>query len=92
MKHAILLLLFAQPLSAIDFRDPSSLVERAIDLHPTLAALRADVSAAQERVAPAGALPNPMLMAGVQNKQLDLRDDEMMTRYMIGASQTLIRR
>lgn len=92
MKHAILLLLFAQPLSAIDFRDPSSLVERAIDLHPTLAALRADVSAAQERVAPAGALPNPMLMAGVQNKQLDLRDDEMMTMYMIGASQTFIRR
>ena len=92
MKRFILLLTCVQPLVAADFRDPSFLVERAIEMHPTLAALRADASAARERVAPAGALPNPMLMAGVQNKQIDLRDDEMMTMYMIGASQRLVRR
>ncbi|HUP61938.1 MAG TPA: TolC family protein [Thermoanaerobaculia bacterium] len=92
MKRFIWLLLLAQPLFATDFNDPQSLVDAAIASHPTLARLRAEVAAARERVAPAGALPNPMLMAGVQNKQVDLlRDDEMMTMYMAGASQTFVR-
>jgi outer membrane protein TolC len=32
-----------------------------------------------------------MLMAGLRDKQVNLRDDEMMTMYMVGISQTLIR-
>lgn len=91
MRRLLLLLLIAQPLFAIDFNDPQALVARAVELHPTLARLRADVAAARERIASEGALPNPMVMAGVQNKQIDLRDDGMMTMYMVGASQTLVR-
>ncbi len=91
MKRLFLLLLLAQPLFAIDFTDPQSLVARAIELHPTLIRQRADVAAARERIASVGALPNPMVMAGVEDKQVDLRDDEMMTMVMVGASQTLVR-
>lgn len=92
MKRILLfLLLLAQPLLAVDFRDRDAVVAAALDAHPTLTALEADVSAARERVLPAQALPNPMLMGGVQNKNIDLSDDEMMTMYMIGASQRLVR-
>ena len=90
MRRFIFLVLFAAPLYAIDFNDPQALVAAAIDGHPTILRLRADAAAARERIRPAQALPNPMLMAGVQNKQIDLRDDEMMTMYMVGASQTLV--
>src|SRR6185436_17506105 len=92
MKKLLLLLLIAKPMLAIDFNDPRALVQAALETHPTLARLRAETAAARERVAPASATPNPMLMAGVQNKQIDLRDDEMMTMYMVGASQTFVRR
>ena len=92
MKRILLfLVLLAQPLLAVDFRDRDAVVAAALDAHPTLTALEADVSAARERVLPAQALPNPMLMGGVQNKNIDLSDDEMMTMYMIGASQRLFR-
>lgn len=91
MKRFLLLLLIANPLLAIDFNDPRALVQAALEAHPTLARLRAETAAARERVAPASAKPNPMLMAGVQDKQIDLRDDEMMTMYMVGASQTFVR-
>src|SRR2546430_2183639 len=33
-----------------------------------------------------------MLMAGVQNQQIDLSRDPMMTMYMVGASQTFVRK
>lgn len=75
---------------AVDFNDPRAVVAAALETHPTLTRVRAEAAAARERIAPAGALPNPMLMAGVQNKQIDLRDDEMMTMYMVGVSQTLV--
>ena len=92
MKHILLLLvLLAQPLLAVDFRDRQSVSAAALESHPTLIALEAEASAARERVLPAQALPNPMLMGGVQNKNIDLSDDEMMTMYMIGASQRLVR-
>lgn len=92
MKRILLLLvLLAQPLLAVDFRDRQSVAAAALDAHPTLIALEAEASAARERVLPARALPNPMLMGGVQNKNIDLSDDEMMTMYMIGASQRLVR-
>jgi len=91
MRKLLLLLLIATPMHAIDFNDPRALVQAALETHPTLARLRAETAAARERVAPASAKPNPMLMAGIQNKQIDLRDDEMMTMYMVGASQTFVR-
>jgi outer membrane protein TolC len=91
MKRLLFVLLTAQPLLAIDFNDPRSLVAAAIERHPAMTRLRAEAAAARALVEPAAALPNPMLMAGVQNKQIDLRDDEMMTMYMVGMSQTLVR-
>jgi len=92
MKRSLLLLLLALPASGLDFNDPRAVVAAALESHPTLTRMRAEAAAARERVAPAASLPNPMLMAGVQNKQVDLRDDEMMTMYMVGVSQTLVRR
>lgn len=91
MKRFLLLLALAIPIAALDFHDPQAVVAAAIETHPTLTRLRADAAAAHERIAPASALPDPMLMAGVQNKQIDLRDDEMMTMYMVGISQSLTR-
>jgi outer membrane protein TolC len=90
MRALLLLLLAAQPLLAVDFDDPRGLVQTAVDKHPALAALRSDVAGLRERVGAAGQLPNPMLMGGIQNKMIDLRDDEMMTMYMVGASQRLV--
>jgi outer membrane protein TolC len=85
------LLLLTQSLFAVDFHDQRAVVEAALSVHPTLARLRAEAAAARERIRPAEALPDPMIMAGVQNKQIDLEDDEMMTMYMVGASQTFPR-
>jgi outer membrane protein TolC len=90
MKHVFFLLL-AVPAAALDFHDPRAVVDAALATHPTLTRMRAEAAAARERIEPASALPNPMLMAGVQNMQVDLRDDEMMTMYMVGVSQTLVR-
>jgi len=97
MKRLFCLLLLAQPLFAsrpvfaIDFHDPRALVAEAIGKHPSLVRLRAEAAAARERITGADALPNPMVMSGVQNKQIDLRNDEMMTMYMVGASQRFVR-
>ena len=84
MKFLLLLL-------AIDFNDPRAVAAAAVESHPTLTRMRAEAAAARERIEPASSLPNPMLMAGVQNKQIDLRNDEMMTMYMVGISQTMVR-
>jgi outer membrane protein, heavy metal efflux system len=77
--------------AAIDWNEPRTLVDVAVANSPTIARLDAEVRAAQERVRPASAQPNPMVMAGVENKQVDLTDDEMMTMYVVGASQTFTR-
>ena len=91
MRHLLLLLLAAQPLYAADFADPRALVEAALAAHPSMERLRAEAAAARERITPAASQPNPMLMGGIEDKQIDLRDDAMMTMYMVGASQTLVR-
>ncbi len=91
MKRSLLLVLLAFPAAALDFNDPRAVVAAALESHPTLTRMRAEAAAARERVTPAASLPNPVLMAGVQNKQIDLRDDEMMTMHMVGVSQTLVR-
>ena len=91
MIRLLFTLLLALPAAALDFHDRDAVVAAALESHPTLTRMRAEAAAARERVTPAASLPNPMLMAGVQNKQIDLRDDEMMTMYMVGISQTLVR-
>lgn len=79
----------AQPL---DWNHRDAVVEQAVRANASLTVLASQIDAARERVKPAGALPNPMLMGGVQNQQIDLSLDRMMTMYMVGASQTLTRR
>ena len=75
----------AQGVSPLD-----SLVARAIDVSPVVAAARARADAAAARVAPAGARPDPMLMAGVQNFPLSEPGfADFMTMKMVGISQTI---
>ena len=78
--------------AAIDWNDPRSVVEAALAASPPLREIDANLAAARARQRAAGATPNPMLMAGVQNQQIDLSRDPMMTMYMVGASQTFVRR
>src|SRR5438128_1773417 len=85
-------LLVATSTSTIDWNDPHSVVETALTVSPALREIDAQLAAARARERAAGALPNPMLMAGVQNQQIDLSRDPMMTMYMVGASQTFVRR
>jgi cobalt-zinc-cadmium efflux system outer membrane protein len=81
----------AAPALAVDWSNPHSVVQAAIEASPSLAALSTQIRGAQERVAPAGSLPNPMVMGGVQNQKVNLSYD-FMTMYMVGASQTLVRK
>src|SRR5690349_5364382 len=92
---AFIAVIFVAPLTpaqSINWSDRDAVVSRAVDVSPALAGAATQVRAARERIGPAGALPNPMLMAGVRDQQIDLTTDEMMTMYMVGASQTLTRR
>ena len=96
MKYLQIIVLFAAalpatPALAVDWNHPDSVVQTAIEVNPALAALSAQIRAAEERVAPAGSLPNPMLMGGVQSQPVNLSYDSM-TMYMVGASQTLVRK
>jgi cobalt-zinc-cadmium efflux system outer membrane protein len=67
----------------------SALVTEALSNNPEIQAARKEQEAAQQRIAPAGALDDPMLEAGVINLPTDSfrfnRDD--MTMKMIGLSQ-----
>lgn len=74
----------------IDWSSPDSLAERAVAASPSIRALEARIEAAREAARAAGSLPNPMAMGGIQNLEQDLRNDPMMTMYMIGASQTFV--
>src|SRR5258708_40360248 len=87
----LLLSAFCLPALALDWNSPDAVVKAAIDVSPSLAALSAQIREAQERVAPAGSLPNPMLMGGVQNRTVDLSHD-FMTMHMVGVSQTFVRK
>src|ERR1051326_6907444 len=83
-------LLVAASAAAIDWNDPRSVAEAAVAASPSLREIDANLDAARARLRGAGALPNPMLMAGVQNQQIDPGRDPM-TMYMVGASQTFVR-
>lgn len=76
----------------LEWTSADAVARAALDRHPALADLDARIDAAEARVSVAGSYPNPMLMAGVQNQPLDLAQDEMMTMYMVGASQTIPRK
>ncbi|HEX3157353.1 MAG TPA: TolC family protein, partial [Gemmatimonadaceae bacterium] len=67
-----------------------SLVAAATASSPAVRAALARVDAARARVAPAGARPDPMLMAGVQNLPVTAPSfaDEM-TMKMVGVEQTI---
>ncbi len=75
----------------IDWTRPEPVVAAAVNASPILKRTASEVEAARERVTSAGSLPNPMVMGGVQNQQIDLSIDRMMTMYMVGVSQTLTR-
>src|SRR5258708_14720526 len=83
---------FAAEAQALDWNDPNALVEKALASSPSLREIEGQLAAARARVRGAGALPNPMVITGVQNQQIDLSTDPTMTMYMVGASQTLGRR
>jgi outer membrane protein TolC len=84
---------FAQwPLPSNDWHDPNAIARAAADAHPGVRRIEAEARAARERATQAGAYPNPMLVAGVQDLQVDLSHDPMMTMYTVGASQTIPRR
>lgn len=68
-----------------------SLVARATAVSPAIRAALARVEAARARIRPAGARPDPMLMAGFQNVPVSspsLSSDDM-TMKMVGVSQTI---
>lgn len=67
-----------------------SLLAEALAHNPDIASARATSDAAQQRIAPAGALEDPMLEAGIVNAPLpfSLRRDDM-TMEMLGLSQKL---
>jgi cobalt-zinc-cadmium efflux system outer membrane protein len=68
-----------------------TLIAEAVEKNPEIAASRAELLAAQSRIAPAGALDNPMLEAGVISVpvgSLSLTREEM-TMQMLGVSQRL---
>lgn len=67
------------------------LVDEAVANNPEIAAARFERDAAQQRIAPAGALDDPMLEAGVLNAPLDSLslNREDMTMKMLGIVQKL---
>jgi outer membrane protein TolC len=84
-------LLIAARANAIDWNSPRDVIDAAVSASPSLREIDARIAGARARVTGAGTLPNPMLMAGVQNRQIDLSADPM-TMYMVGASQTFVRK
>ena len=92
-----LALAWAAPLAAAADRPPpadrqlADLLSEAVANNPELAAARSERDAARQRIAPAGALEDPMLELGVINAPLDplslSRED--MTMKMLGLFQKL---
>lgn len=71
--------------SAVD-----SLVAVALAVNPTIHAAERRVDAARARIGPAGALPDPMLSAGIMNLPVaDPGFDDFMTMNVVGLGQRL---
>ena len=90
---AVFLLAAALPASAQETIDPqlAALVAEALQHNHDLRAIQREASAARSRIAPAGALDDPMLELGVLNYPVESRSfkTEDMTMKMIGLSQRL---
>jgi cobalt-zinc-cadmium efflux system outer membrane protein len=80
----------ALPAHAQETLKLSGLLNEARAKNPALSAMQYRYEAGRERVPQAGALPDPMLMMGVQNLPTNSFSfsQEMMTSKMIGLSQT----
>lgn len=74
-----------------DWHDPDAVALAAVEADPVIRRIDAEIRAARERATQAGSYPNPMVMGGVQNFQVDFSNDEMMTMYMVGVSQSIPR-
>lgn len=81
----------AQEPALAEWKNPAAIAKLAVASSPAIAELDARIAAARERRLPAGSQPNPMLMAGIRDLQVDLSKDEMMTMYMAGVEQTITR-
>ncbi len=90
MMAAVLLAALGVPAHADETLKLSALLKEAREQNPGLSAMQYRYRAAGERVPQAGALPDPMLMTGVQNLPVNSFefDEDMMTQKMIGVSQT----
>lgn len=67
-----------------------SLVAVALATNPAIRAARSRVDAAHARITPAGARPDPMLMAGIQNLPVtEPGFADFMTMKMVGVGQTI---
>jgi cobalt-zinc-cadmium efflux system outer membrane protein len=86
----LVLAAFAPPAHAGETLTLPGLLNEARAKNPALAAMQYRYEAGRERVPQAGALPDPMLMMGVQNLPTNSFSfsQEMMTSKMIGLSQT----
>ncbi|HEY2395825.1 MAG TPA: TolC family protein [Paraburkholderia sp.] len=99
--HALLLALIAlgPPLALADARSPLSLedaVRLAEQQAPMLEARRAAVESASDAIGPAGQLPDPELVAGIDNLPVTTGDafsltDDFMTMRKVGVMQTFTR-
>src|SRR5207237_1060818 len=78
-------------MAAVDWNAPSSVVAAAIEVSPRMREVKARGAAARARLVLAGALPNPTLVAGVENEPIDLSRDRSFTMYTVGVSQTFLR-
>ena len=93
LAAAALMFLMALPAAGQDAVDPqlATLVAEAAERNPDVQAARRETAAARSRIAPAGALDDPMLEVGVLNvpvESLSLRTEDM-TMKMIGLTQRL---
>jgi cobalt-zinc-cadmium efflux system outer membrane protein len=79
-------------MAALDWSAPSSVVAAAVDASARLREVRARGDAARAQLTQAGALPNPTLLAGVQNEPVDLSRDRSFTMVTVGLSQLFLRR
>lgn len=62
-------------------------IAEALSANPRLASARHRADAAAQRAAPAGALPEPMLMVGLMNRPIDFGSPEPMTMNSVQLSQ-----
>jgi len=93
LPAAALMFFVALPAAGQDAADPqlAALVAEAAERNPDVQAARREAAAVRSRIAPAGALDDPMLEVGVINvpaESLSLRREDM-TMKMIGLTQRL---